>query len=190
MIDGEKGQAMRQRHTFAEGSANNQPADQPRARRGRHGMEARIADAGFPHDFGDQVGQMLQMRPRGDFRHYAAEGRVFLLLTEYCLGQDAAIRAQHRSCGFIAAALYTKDGGIQPHARGVTTPKVKDKPRQNRYRSGAGGVLSQTCGQLLIHFDQKADIGRLAFHFPQHRLSDIQHADLCFLRQLVGGVTD
>jgi hypothetical protein len=65
---------------------------------------------------------MLQMRPRGDFGHHTAKGRVFLQLAEDGLGQDGAIRAQNSGSGFIAATFDSKDDGIGIHDAADTMP--------------------------------------------------------------------
>ena len=58
-LPSEMEQALRQRNAFGKRGTHNQPTDQPRARRRRHSMKIRIANAGLLHDFGDQARQML-----------------------------------------------------------------------------------------------------------------------------------
>jgi hypothetical protein len=79
------------------------------------------------------------MRPRGDFRHHTAKGRVFLLLAEHRFGQDGAIRPQHCRRGFIAAAFNAKDDGVWLHASGDTTAGFEQETErrlQGRYWAG------------------------------------------------------
>ena len=92
VIDGQEGQAMRQRHALPEGSANNQATNQARAAGCGDCVKCVMADPRLLQGFGHQAGKLLQMRPRRDFRHHAAKGRVFGLLAENRFGQDCAIR--------------------------------------------------------------------------------------------------
>jgi hypothetical protein len=122
VIDGDERQAMGQRHALGEGSPHDQSTDEPGTRCCRDRIKRRIADAGLGHDARHKPRQMLQMRPRGNFRHHAAKGCVFLQLAKDGLSQNGAIRAQYSRGGFIAAALNPQDDGIRLHAKPDTMP--------------------------------------------------------------------
>jgi hypothetical protein len=78
-------------------------------------MQRGGVDAGILQYVGHQARQMLQMRPRGNFRHNAAKGCMFCLLAKNRLSQDRAISAQHSRRGFIAATFDTKNAGVGFH---------------------------------------------------------------------------
>jgi hypothetical protein len=65
------------------------------------------------------------MRPRSDFWHHTAKGRMFLQLAEDGFGQNGAVRAHHGGSGFVAAAFDSKDDGIGLHGAADTTPRQR-----------------------------------------------------------------
>jgi hypothetical protein len=105
VVDGQVGNAPRRRDALAERRADQQPADQPRPRRRRHGREVARRDPGLVQHVPNQRRQVLQMRARRDLRHHAAIGGVVGELAQHRLGQHRPVAGQDGRGGLVTTAF-------------------------------------------------------------------------------------
>ena len=107
MVHGDEGQPARERDGLPRGDADDQPADQPRPRRGGDAVDLVEAETSFGQRLGDENIEQLDMGARGDLRHDAAELGVERKLRAHHIGEDdalAACLAPHQGGGGLVAA--------------------------------------------------------------------------------------
>ena len=123
MIDRDEGLVVREGQRLGRHDAHHHAADQPRPAGRGDGVEIGQPDTRFVERLGDQPVDALEMRPRGDLRHHAAETPMLGELAVDCIGQNPADRlgpglafdhgdgglvtarfdAQHAHAGLLAA---------------------------------------------------------------------------------------
>ena len=103
MVHGDEGQPARKGDGLAGGDADDQPADQPRPRRGGDAVDLVEAETSFGQRLGDQNIEQLDMGARGDLRHDAAELGVKRKLRAHRIGEDDALAVSPRACTKAAA---------------------------------------------------------------------------------------
>ena len=79
-----------QRDRLGGGQPDDDAADQSGPGRGRDAVDGVEVLAGVLHGLGDDAVERLDMGARGDFRHHAAERRMFVGLRQHDVGQDLA----------------------------------------------------------------------------------------------------
>ena len=113
MIDRDQRLVVHERDRFRGGQPDDDAADQARACGCGDAVELRKIDAGLVHGSFDQHVEHFDMGARGDFRHHAAERRVFVDLGAHDVGENppAAVRMafDHGGCGFVAGRLYSQN---------------------------------------------------------------------------------
>ena len=109
MVHGDEGQPARKGDGLAGGDADDQPADQPRPRRGGDAVDLVEAETSFGQRLGDQNIKELDMGARGDLRHDAAELGVKRKLRAHRVGEDDALAVRlapdQGGGGLVAARL-------------------------------------------------------------------------------------
>ena len=114
MIDGDKGDAQSKRDGLAHGHADDQAADQPRARRRGHCIDCIEIELGLGHRLADRGIEQLDMGACGDLRHHAAIGRMQVELRAHDAPEDLAaavfVPPHQRRRGLVAACLDPKHG--------------------------------------------------------------------------------
>lgn len=123
MIDGQQGQTARQSDGFSREQADEDPADQAGAGRGRYAAKIGKSEACLPQGGRDDGVGRLDMRARGDFGDDSGIGRVCLELAKHHIGQDfrgAIGRGQaHQSRrGFVAAGFNAQNDALAFHVVG------------------------------------------------------------------------
>ena len=109
MVDREEGEVVRGGDRLAGHRADDDAADQPRPGGRRHPVERIEADPGIRHGPRDHAVDGLQMRARGDLRHYPAIVAMGVELVAHHIGEDRAAVVDHRRRGLVAARLDTED---------------------------------------------------------------------------------
>ena len=114
MIDRDEGHAEPERDGLAHGDADDQAADQPRARRRGHRVDRIETELGLRQRLADRGIEQLDMGACGDLRHHAAIGRMQVELRAHHARQDLAaavfVPPHQRRRGLVAARLDAEHG--------------------------------------------------------------------------------
>ena len=120
MVDRHQRQSVDEGDGFCRHHADQHAADQPRPARRGDSVEIRKPDPGLFHRPLDDSVHVIEVAARGNFRHDAAIGAMFVDLREHDVGQDAAVFPDHRGCGFVAGGFNAEndhDGAVVPRGR-------------------------------------------------------------------------
>ena len=111
VIDREQRLARRQRQPLAGKQRHHHAADQARAGRRGDGIDVADRRLGVSQHAPDQIGQDLDVRPRGDLRNHAAVGLMRGILADHRLREDAPIARHQRRRAVVAGGFESKDYG-------------------------------------------------------------------------------
>ena len=120
------GQPVRDRDALGEQTADDQPADQPRAGAGRHASQIGEPKPRPRHHAAHLLGQERQMRARGYFRHHPAIRRVLALLAQHRLSEHAPALVHHRRRRLVARGL---DAQHRAHSQSPIFPVARESNR-------------------------------------------------------------
>ena len=123
-----KGTPQPERDGLAHGDADDQAADQARARRSRRPRRSLEAEPGLGERLADRGIEQLDMGARGDLRHHAAIGRMQIELRAHHVRQD------------LAAAVAVRGARRRPRSRRSSS--------RCRARSGSVFAVRQPWGFL------------------------------------------
>jgi len=126
MVDRDQRLARGQRQRLAGDQPDHHPADQTRPGGGgdridRVEPEARVRQRRF-----DQGREMLDMSPRGDFRHHPAIRRMRRLLASEAMREDAAVAVDDRCRGLVTTRFQAED---QRHLASLPPPMRREQAR-------------------------------------------------------------
>ncbi len=113
VVDRDQRLVVDERDGFRRGQANDDAADQTRPRGRRNTIQRAEGYLRLAHRRADNRIQRLDVGAGGDFRHHAAECRMFGDLRKHHVGQDAALPVvgpfDQGGGGFVAGGFDAED---------------------------------------------------------------------------------
>ncbi len=142
VVDAEQRHAQANGEHLGRADADQQGADQ--ARRMMHGDAADLIQthAGLAQRFVDDRQQSLQMCPRRDLRHDAAEARVQIGLRRDDVGQDRRLVGEDGRGGFVAGGFDAEEKQENSPQRTQRTSEERELTRPSSFPASRFSFVS------------------------------------------------
>ena len=109
VVDPDRGQAAHQGQGLGKGETDQQRADQARSLGGGDQVDVVQGEVRLGQGLVDHRADHLDVPPRGQLGHDAAEAGMDLVLTAHHRGKHAQIAVDHGGRGVVAGGFYGQD---------------------------------------------------------------------------------
>ena len=118
VVDGDEGKSARNGQGLGRHHPDHDTADQPGPAGRRNTVQRAQLNIGLVQCLANDAVEIIEMGARGDLRHDAAIGPVFVELAEHDVRQNGAVVGDNRGGGLVAAGFDTQDN----HGRHIALP--------------------------------------------------------------------